>query len=229
MNHRTRVCSVIIVYLWITLASSLATGEEASQAEQSRPTVGLAVSAGVCLGAVQLGADYNRLEERWGAIEQQIFPSVFVSGEYLVSDYFEAFLEAGVVAPYAACPDCVPLALGYKNDAIISQRMFPITLNARVRTPGETFHAFASLGAGIAPGTWDELDDEDDEGSLFGIPIQAAAGVRCFFSRGFGMGLQMKYFYIKNTTDLEYHDGTRPAENRDIGLLGAYLDFIFHL
>ena len=229
MRFQATLCVSTLLCVGLVLLSPPASGDEPSPAERTRPTVELAASVGVCLGAVQLGEDYNRLEDRWGTIEQQIFPSVFLSGEYVFSDFFGASIEGGVVAPSATCRNCVPLALGYKNDAIISQRMFPITLNARFRTPGESFYAFASLGAGIAPGMWDELDDEDDQGSLLGIPIQAAVGVRYFFSRTFGMGVQVKYFYIKNTSDLEYHDGMRPAVNRDIGLLGAYLDFAFGL
>jgi len=196
----------------------------ASQPSKSSRVFGLTVSLGTSVLGGPLGGDYADFTAQYGGQGQKLAGSAFLAGELFVQDWVSIFGELGFITYLGECGNCLKYMPGITGDAIIRQRMLPITMNARFSLPFGDSSLYASLGTGVAPGSWDwNLEN----GTLLAVPLQVGAGYRHFFGSMFGLGLQTKYFYFINTSELHYARGTESASQRNLGIWGIYLDVFF--
>ena len=196
----------------------------APQPSRSSRVFGFTASLGSSVLGKPLGGDYADFTAQYGGQGLKPAGSAFFAAELFIADWVSIFGETGFITYLGECGNCLQYMPGITGNAIIRQRMLPITMNVRFSLPFGDSSLYTNLGAGVAPGSWDwNLEN----GALLAVPLQAGVGYRHFFGSMFGLGLQTKYFYFINTSALHYAQGAESPSQRNLGILGIYLDVFF--
>jgi hypothetical protein len=98
----------------------------------------------------------------------------------------------------------------------LSERFFPITMNARYAFCKAGSGPFVNAGFGIAPGLFEY---NAGSSSVTAAAIQFGGGVRKYFGKWFGLTLELKYQYLHNGKEIENGASPLDAGKASFGVL----------